>query len=123
MSKASSAVITMLSYARRPLSCLTQNVFVLRNTVGTHRNHCFRNQWLQRPFSSGKKSSSKTYMLKRYGKLLGVGFGVGAFAGAYYAYEFYKKISTPVSNPSEGGEYILKESPPEYTPARTVSVS
>nr|AVY03799.1 prostaglandin E synthase [Scylla olivacea] len=122
MSKASSAVITMLSYARRPFSCLTQNVFVLRNTVGTHRSHCLKNQWLQRPFSTGKSGSSKTYMWKRYGKLLGVGFGVGAFAGAYYAYEFYKKISTPVANPSEGGEYILKESPPEYAPARTIHV-
>lgn len=118
---ASSARITMLSYARRPLSCFPQNVRILRNTVSPHRSHCLRGPWLLQPFSTGKTGSSKASVWKKYGKLVGVGFGVGACAGAYYSYEFYKKIRTPVSNPSEGGEYVLKEEPPYFTPARTVS--
>lgn len=113
----------MLAYARRPLYSFSQNVLaVSRNTVSTCRNHGFRGQFLLRPASTGKTASDKASAWKKYGKLLGVGFGVGACVGAYYSYEHYKKISTPVSNPSEGGEYVLKEIPPYFKPARSIQV-
>ena len=121
VSYASSANITMLCYARKPLSYLPQNAFLLKNTLARHTNHCIKSEWLVRSITTGKSGSSKAVMWKRYGKLVGVGFSVGAFAGAYYSYDYYKKITTPVSNPSEGGEYVLKEAPPHFNPAREVS--
>lgn len=116
---ASSARTTMLSYARRPLSYFPQNVRVLRNNVSPQ---CLRGQLLLQPFSTGKTGSSKPSVGKMYSKLIGVGFGLGACVGALYTYEFYKRITTPVSNPSEGGEYVLKEAPPYFAPARTIQV-
>ncbi|KAK7084408.1 hypothetical protein SK128_013069 [Halocaridina rubra] len=57
---------------------------------------------------------------KKYAKLLTISFGIGATIGGYQMYELYKKVNTPLSNPSEGGEYILQESPPDFKPARVI---
>lgn len=110
-------------YVRTVLSSLRQYEPIFsRSNPQTLQRYGVKESLLLRFASTGKtvKSPSKSNAMKRYGKLLAVGFSVGAIGGAAYMYEIYKKIVTPLANPSEGSEYLLKEKPPTFKPARTV---
>ncbi|XP_063604436.1 prostaglandin E synthase 2-like [Penaeus indicus] len=110
-------------YVRRVLSSLRQYEPIFsRSNPQTLQRYGVKESLLLRFASTGKtvKSPSKSNAMKRYGKLLAVGFSVGAIGGAAYMYEIYKKIVTPLANPSEGSEYLLKEKPPTFKPARTI---
>ncbi|XP_066955611.1 prostaglandin E synthase 2 [Macrobrachium rosenbergii] len=67
-----------------------------------------------------KAPPAKSVPWKKYTKLVALGFGIGAVVGGGYMYELYKKVTTPVANPSEGGDYSLKEAPPAFKPARSI---
>ncbi|ROT80218.1 prostaglandin E synthase 2 [Penaeus vannamei] len=114
---------TMNIYVRRVLSSLRQYEPIFsRNTPQTLQRYGVKESPLLRFASTGKtvKSPTKSNAMKRYGKLVAIGFSMGAIGGAAYMYEIYKKIVTPVSNPSEGSEYLLKEKPPTFKPARSI---
>lgn len=110
----------MLGYARQPL-CFLQSVLAVSGSTSYCRSLGLRGQVLLRSASTGKASSNKASAWKKYGKLVGAGFGVGACVGGFYMYERYKIINTPLASPSEGGEYALQQPPPYFKPARSVS--
>lgn len=67
-----------------------------------------------------RTQAAKPSVWRRHSKLVAAGFGLGTLLGGTYMYDIYQKVITPVANPSEGGEYLLQERPPTFSPARKV---
>ncbi|KAG7171256.1 prostaglandin E synthase 2-like isoform X1 [Homarus americanus] len=113
----------MSVYVKRLFPYFSRNGSVLcRNIkVGSER-YGLEGQSVLRCAATVKSPPPKPSSWRRYGKLVGMGFGVGALATGVYMYDIYKRVTTPIANPSEGGEYVLREAPPSFTPSRRIQV-
>ncbi|XP_042217666.1 prostaglandin E synthase 2-like isoform X3 [Homarus americanus] len=111
----------MSVYVKRLFPYFSRNGSVLcRNIkVGSER-YGLEGQSVLRCAATVKSPPPKPSSWRRYGKLVGMGFGVGALATGVYMYDIYKRVTTPIANPSEGGEYVLREAPPSFTPSRRI---
>lgn len=70
----------------------------------------------------GSSSQGSIPRWRKHARLVTVGFGMGAIVGGGYMYDIYKKVTTPLANPSQGGDYILHHKPPTFNPARKIQI-